>query len=111
MCFLMAHWTHATLQSAGPTSGKPTAACKRHTRVTVQLLHALQMGRFDEQATYEKEKAAETGGVGGSTAPNAQMSDMSVNEQPVSNRSALRQCLFLCSRLHSFWSLPRSPVP
>ena len=46
----------------------------------------LQMGRFDEQATYEKEKAAEAGGVGGSTAPNAQMSDMSVNEQPVRNQ-------------------------
>ena len=39
------------------------------------------MGRFDEQATYEKERAAESGGVGDSTAPTAQMSDMSVNEQ------------------------------
>lgn len=42
------------------------------------------MGRFDEQATYEKERAAESGGVGDSTAPTAQMSDMSVNEQQVS---------------------------
>ena len=42
------------------------------------------MGRFDEQATYEKEQAAASGGVGDSTAPTAQMSDMSVNEQPVS---------------------------
>jgi hypothetical protein len=41
-----------------------------------------RMGRFDEQATYEKEKAAEAGGVGDSTAPTAQMSDMSVDEQP-----------------------------
>jgi hypothetical protein len=40
-----------------------------------------RMGRFDEQAEYEKEKAAETGGVGGAKAPNAQMSEMSVNDQ------------------------------
>ena len=42
------------------------------------------MGRFDEQAQFEREKAAETGGVGDATAPNAQMSNMSVNdnEQP-----------------------------
>lgn len=80
------------------------------------------MGRFDEQATYEKEKAAEAGGVGGGTAPTAQMSDMSVNEQPVRGRPrgpcnkcrlpAWKVMLWRCAALAACccysceWSLP-----
>lgn len=72
--------------------------------------HAVQMGRFDEQATYEKEKAAETGGVGGSTAPTAQMSDMSVNEQPVRSKPLFQQCLFH-HLFHHLWMLGLVQVP